>query len=440
MLSSSAVEILFLLEDAGVRFISDIYSKMPETTNIESTIRHLCGMGLVEERQDIFISLSASGKAVTGSDPNPSKAVCLMLNRLGITFPATNPNILEKNMEYHLPKHSARLFLEDEEKALLIELSKGPIEAPVPFPIEARNLEIRGFVSVDDKGILALTERGEIELDFNAIKNKKKLYLPFTEYVAKNRLQRLFLESAAQTPVGNFKINNIKSYLQSMGISEWLTEDIKKELSIMEKTGHVYFSGNNMYYLQMEWMFLFGIKPLTPSMLKRVILMNVFGTPKEKVLDPWLEVLGCSFNDKKKIWETTPKTRVKKKSGSKKSKRKPSSIEPAADSLSKEENESGGLSTDESMRALEVAAEEQSTEAPQWDLGDDGAELDTDAMLKESIEFMDSLVERANAKPKQIINKEQKVTFLKHLSNGLFFGNEAGQVLINSIVDDLESE
>ena len=49
-----------------------------------------------------------------------------------------------------------------------------------------------------------------------------------------------------------------------------------------------------------------------------------------------------------------------------------------------------------------------------------------------------TIVEKARKSTAIVKNKEQKIKFLNHLSEGLFLGNKTCQELLNSIAQDLE--
>ena len=432
MLSETAIRILFCLNPQQGVFLRDVYEKMPDGISqdeVKNEISTLCSMGLAEKKQDVFVCISDSGLAVTGFNHSPSPAVVRMLSRMRVEYPVKNPNKVEQEMEYSLPEHSQRLFLDQDESAVLIALGEAETngEKTVPYNQGAKKLELRGLVQ-SSKGLsVSLTELGRNELTEDALELGLDLYLPYTEAVAKNRTQRLLVEVAAQTEVGNVKMAKSKDYLQALGNSEWMSNDIKRELHAMTSTGHVYKSGNNMYYINKEWILAFGIKPLGAVMAKRVAALDIFKNEEER--NRLMSKLGYTFNEKKSAWvSTTKKTKSAKFKSAVKATKPPKPKKP----VKKEPS----LNTDESMMALEKAADEQLDAEVQWD--DGGSELDTEEMLKESLEFINSLAEKANAEPRRVVNKEQKVTFLKHLAGGLFLGNEPCQAMINSILEDLE--
>lgn len=310
-------------------------------------------------------------------------------------------------MDIELPKHTERLFLTEEESDIFKALMIGG--APLP------NKEF-------DKGaLLGLSERGYIELDkltftlteagMSEVSNDAVPYLPKTELFATNRLKRILVEVAAQTRVGNLKMAVAKKVLKASGFGNLDSADIRNELSEMEKTGHIYKSGNNMYYLHVSWLYLFKLRKLNQSNYSRIEEKVEFsGDDEKRKMFAWLggeyvPGTGWVFGGKTKYGTAKPST-------------------DTLDSLADDDHEYASLGECGENFAL---PEGQST----------ACELDPDAMLEESIGYVDEIVEKTKHTPYKVENKEQKIKFLQHLSGGLFLDNQTCQALLGSIVKDL---
>ncbi|OUV22640.1 MAG: hypothetical protein CBC55_03775 [Gammaproteobacteria bacterium TMED95] len=307
-------------------------------------------------------------------------------------------------MDIDLPSRMERLFLNKEEQRLFMALSQeGKVDSRGNFSKSVVNSLIeRGYIAFAS-GTLYLTDRGKAEFLPDEIP-----YLPKTEVFATTRMQRILVEVAASTRVGNLKMTVAKHALELAGYSNVDFGTIKRELAEMAREGHMTKSGNNMYYLHVAWLYLFGLRSVNESNYLKIEEVIGFDSEEEKVAV--LKSLGGTFDEKWGwVW------------GTKKTKAKPAKVVKTLESLADDDPEYSCIANTDVK--LELPAE---------------STLDADAMLAESISYVDQIVEKARKTSSTVDNKEQKIKFLNHLSEGLFLDNKTCQELLNSIAQDLE--
>ncbi len=306
-------------------------------------------------------------------------------------------------MDIDLPSRMERLFLNEEEQRLFQDLSRyGGINRSGFSKQVVKSLVERGYITVDS-GSIYLTERGRAEFLPDEIP-----YLPKTEIFATSRMQRILVEVAASTRVGNLKMTVAKRALGLAGYSNVNFDTIKKELAEMAEEGHMTKNGNNMYYLHVAWLYLFGVRSVNESNYLRIEEVIGFDSEEEKFAI--LKSLGGTYDEKFGwMW------------GTKQKKAKPAKVVKTLENLADDDPEYSVISS--SHGNLDLPGE---------------STLDADAMLAESISYVDQIVEKARKSTAIVKNKEQKIKFLNHLSEGLFLGNKTCQELLNSIAQDLE--